>query len=285
MSPSNVVIAYNPTSGSFSQTRLDKLSKAFLAAGYKPNLINSYSKDFIGAVQNSGHVCVVGGDGTLREVITRLLNLSNLPPISVYPAGTINLVAREALYPAGFEGFVARVTSGHKPRSHYLGELNGNIMLICASVGPDSLAVSLATTGLKRLIGRFAYAVAFGKVLLRWPRPSLTVNANGEEFRCEAAFILKGRYFAGPWQLSADADQRDPGFQLLLLPRARRRDYLRLILSAVALPGLSSAQWIRLRTDLVEITGDKALPVQADGDIVSALPVKAYIRKQPVQFA
>jgi diacylglycerol kinase family enzyme len=285
MSPPNVVIAYNPASGSFSQSRLDKLSKAFLAAGYQPNLINSYSEEFIGAVQNSGHVCVVGGDGTLREVIARLRGSSDLPPISVFPAGTINLVAREVLYPAGIEAFVARVTGGQTPRSHYLGELNGHTMLVCASVGPDSLAVSLATTELKRLIGRFAYAVAFGKVLLRWPRPSLTVTANGEEFRCEAAFILKGRYFAGPWQLSVDADQRDPGFQLLLLPRARRRDYLRLIISAAVLPGLSSAHWIRIRTDSVEITGDIALPVQADGDIVSALPIKAHIQKRKVQFA
>ncbi len=281
----NVVIAYNPASGSFSQSRLDKLSKAFLAAGYQPNLINSYSEEFTGAVQNSGYVCVVGGDGTLREVIARLRKLSDLPPISVYPAGTINLVAREVLYPAEIEKFVARVVGGHKPRAHYLGELNGHTVLVCASVGPDSLAVSLAATGLKRVIGRFAYAVAFGKVLLRWPRHTLTVSANGEEFRCEAAFILKGRYFAGPWQLSADADLCDPGFQLLLLPRARRRDYLRLILSAVAFPTLASKQWIRLRTDSVEITSDAVLPVQADGDIVTTLPITAHVQRRPIQFA
>lgn len=285
MNPLKVVIAYNPASGSFSQSRLDKLSKAFLAAGYQPDLINSYSEEFIGAVQNSDHVCVVGGDGTLREVIARLRNFSGLPPISVYPAGTINLVAREALYPAGIEKFVGRVVGGHPPRSHYLGELSGHPMLVCASVGPDSLAVSLATTGLKRLIGRFAYVVAFAKVLLRWPRHALTVSANGEEFGCEAAFILKGRYFAGPWQLSADADLRDPGFQLLLLPRARRRDYLRLILSAIAFPRLASKRWIRLRTESVEITGDSALPVQADGDIVSALPITAHVQQRPVEYA
>lgn len=281
----NVVIAYNPASGSYSQSRLDRLSKAFLAAGYRPHLINSYSEEFIGAVQNSGHVCVVGGDGTLREVIARLRNFPDLPPISVYPAGTINLVAREALYPAAIEKFVARVVGGHPPRAHYLGEVNGHTMLVCASVGPDSLAVSLAATGLKRVIGRLAYVAAFGKVLLRWPRHALTVSANGEEYRCEAAFILKGRYFAGPWQLSADADQRDPGFQLLLLPHARRRDYVRLILSAVAFPTLASKQWIRLRTDSVEITSDTALLVQADGDIVTALPITAHVQKRPVQYA
>ena len=42
-------------------------------------------------------VIIAGGDGTIRALIEQLSNRKFLPYISVFPAGTVNLVAKELL--------------------------------------------------------------------------------------------------------------------------------------------------------------------------------------------
>lgn len=276
---------FNPQSGSFSQSRLDRLGAAFADAGYTPTFADSYREDFAQVAADADLICVVGGDGSLRDIISWLGAQEKLPPISVYPAGTINLVARELHYPADIALFVKRVTQPSQERLHYFGMVNDARMLVCASVGPDSAAVASFSNNLKSRIGRFAYLAAFAKLLWRWPRCSLKVLANGEAYHCEAVFVLKGRYFAGPWRISRSADLTRPDFQLVLLPMARRRDYFRLILSAIGPSVFISKSWIRIRTASAKISSDEALPVQVDGDIVASLPITVTIHPQPVKFA
>jgi diacylglycerol kinase (ATP) len=280
-----IVIAYNPKSGSFDQMRLGKLQSCFVSAGYDASFADSHSDDLLPAVAAAQHLCVVGGDGTLRDVVARIQDAKNFPSISVYPAGTINLVAREAKYPANISKFVARVTGGMQTRRHYHCELGGGPMLVCASVGPDSIAVASVSGRLKSRIGRFAYLAAFGKLLLKWPRQKITILANGETYICEAAFVLNGKFFAGPWQISRDADLTQPQFQLLLLPKARRRDYLRLIAATVLSPALAAKNWLRIDAETAEISGAGGMPVQVDGDIAAMLPIKVTMNPYQITFA
>ena len=285
MNRPRIIIAYNPKSGSFSQIRLNNLQSGFASAGYDARFVDSYSEDLLPAAAAAQHLCVVGGDGTLRDVVARIQDTENLPSISVYPAGTINLVAREALYPANIRQFVARVTDVMQTRGHYHCELNSKPMLVCASIGPDSVAVASVSARLKNRIGRFAYAAAFGKLLLKWPRRTITVLVDGETHVCEAAFVLNGKFFAGPWQLSPDADLTQPKFQLLLLPKARRRDYLRLIAATVLSRALAPKNWVRISAETAEIDGAEDVPVQVDGDIAATLPVKVTMNPRVINFA
>jgi diacylglycerol kinase (ATP) len=285
MNQKHVIIAYNPKSGSFDQRLLDRLNDAFVAAGHICIFVDSHSDELLQMAAVASHICVVGGDGSLRDVAARLRGARDLPPISVYPAGTINLVARELSYPRNIQKFVTRVVGSDAPRKLYLGEINEQPVLVCASIGPDSLAVAAVSEDLKRRIGRFAYAVALGKLLLQWPRHSLSVQTDDASFKCEAAFVLNGRYFAGHWQLSRIAEMSAPVFQLLLLPSARRRDYLRLILSVAVVPAMASKRWIRVSSTSAEIQADSPLPVQIDGDIAAKLPVKVTVNMHPMLFA
>jgi diacylglycerol kinase (ATP) len=285
MNQKHVIIAYNPKSGSFDQRLLDQLYAAFVAAGHSCDFVDSHSDELIQMAAVASQICVVGGDGSLRDVAARLRGMGDLPPISVYPAGTINLVARELSYPGNIQKFVARVVGGDVPKKLFLGEINRQPILVCASIGPDSLAVASVSEELKLRIGRFAYAAALAKLLLRWPRHKLLVQADGVSYSCEAAFVLNGRYFAGHWQLSQTAEMSVPVFQILLLPSARRRDYLRLILSVAAIPALASVHWVRLSVKSLEIQADSPLPVQIDGDIAATLPVKVTVNMHPMLFA
>src|SRR5690606_19476787 len=144
--------------------------------------------------------------------------------LSIYPAGTINLLAREAGYPTDPETFARLVLSGEPRRLHYPVMLGDGYFFACAGVGPDSFAVEQVSTRLKRRIGRLAYLAAFVRLLWRWPRHAIRLEAEGRTVECEAFYVAKGRYYAGGWSFAQQARVHDPVLHVVALPTARRRD-------------------------------------------------------------
>src|SRR5206468_5930864 len=107
-----------------------------------------------------------------------------------------------------------------------------------------------------------------------WPRHRLTVRTGDGEFTAEALFVLRGRFYAGPWTLHPEAHLGQDALRVLALPRARRRDLVSL--AARALVGMRAPHpaWRYLETDWLEVSSDQPVPVQADGDAVGLLPAR-----------
>lgn len=118
----------------------------------------------------------------------------------------------------------------------------------------------------------------------RWPRPRLTVTVDGRAFAGEAVFVCKGRFYAGPWVLDRQADLLSDRFRVLVLPRARRRDIARLLLSAMLGGRFGAREWHRMDARALTIVADGPLPVQADGDVVATTPVALRVASEPLRF-
>ncbi len=279
-----VVVAYNPRAGHFSPRLLTRLCDALRKAGHR--VVAQDSLDFhIPSVPGKIDLaCLLGGDGTARTVISRNRAAAGNTAYCVYPAGTVNLLAREAGYPGGTAAFLARLRQDRAETGHHYGQLGEHAFLCCASVGPDSEVVARLSDGLKKRIGRLAYGVALLGILHRWPRRQLTVTVDGHTFAAEAAYICKGRYYGGPWVLDDEADLRADRFRVLLLGQARRRDILRLALSAIVSRRLADPRWVRLSGRTVEIAASEALPIQADGDILACTPARLTVAPTPLTF-
>ena len=217
-------------------------------------------------------------------VIAGQSDLEALPPIAVFPVGTINLVARELGYPARPERFIRRIETDREILSP-LARLNGAPFIACLSVGVDALAVATLSEGLKARIGRLAYVEAMSRLLAKWPRHRLTVRAAGEEFEAEALFVLRGKFYAGPWTLHPEAHLGHGALRVLVLPRARRRDLA--FLAARALGGMKAPHpdWRHLEVDALEVTADHPVPVQADGDAVGMLPARIAMSGDCLRFS
>jgi diacylglycerol kinase (ATP) len=219
----------------------------------------------------------------LRHVAAAIGRAGRPLPLSIYPTGTVNLLARECDYRLDPIAFARRVIAGAS-RAHHVGLIGTTPFFTCASVGPDSYAVAAVSTGLKRLVGRLAYGWSFSTLLIRWPRPRLRVVHDGEEIACEAVYVAKGRLFAGPWSFAPEAAVGEPLFHVVTLGRATRLLYARFLWrlvtgkSVVTLPGVTHFTCSTLR-----IEGDA--PLEADGDIVSQLPVEIRIDPAPLIFA
>ena len=151
-----------------------------------------------------------------------------------------------------------------------------------ASAGFDSEIVAALSPELKRRVGRLAFAWGFLVRLWHCPACELTVRADGVEYRAAAVVAAKGRHYAGPFVVAPGADLAEPVLELVLLDRRGRWAMLRyataLFLGRV--PRLGDIAIVRVRQ--ASVAGNRALPVQADGEIVGELPITLAVADRPL---
>jgi diacylglycerol kinase (ATP) len=279
-----VQLISNPRAGRHKERLIATLARAFEAfdatvhhtpCGEAPPPIRA----------DATHVCVVAGDGTVRHVAGEIARSGHRAALSIYPAGTINLLAREAGYPRNARNFARMVLSAEPRRRHYPVTLDEGYFFACAGVGPDSLAVARVSSRLKRVIGRLAYGVAFLGLLAEWPRHRITLTCGAGEIECEAFYVAKGRYYAGRWSFAPQARLEDPLLHVVALKSARRRDYLRFVWTLLRGGDPASLANVAIVTcTSLRATADGALPIQADGDIVGTLPASMTVGEAPLVF-
>ena len=270
-----VDLVYNPVAGSFRQSRLDMLIAAFRARGVEVAVLPS-ARDGARLSGAADLVCVLGGDGTVRDTVEALGDDAARVPLCIAPAGTINLVARELGYARSPVRFVDQVLAAWaRGRETWvrapLYRLGATPVVACLSIGPDSHAVAQVSGDLKRRIGRYAYVVSVMRQLARWPRETIAISgelSDGTPFECEAeaAIASHGAFYAGPFRLSPRAGLAADSVELITLRRSTR-------IGAAALTGAAIMRLPLDRLGLAEIRSVRRVafdrcvaPVQVDGD-------------------
>lgn len=294
-----VQLIHNPASGTHHDLRLGVLAQAFEACGAKIVMGTTEIDGRMDLVKECDLICVSGGDGTLRLVIAAMQKIGLKTPLCIFPAGTVNLVAREIGYASQPEQFASEVMRGYLEGAEArlrepVASSNHGPFAACLSAGPDGVAVANHSPGLKKKIGRSAYAWSFAKLFLRWPRQkfNLQVTTSDEaqnELSCEAFYVAKGRYFAGPWSLTPEAGMGEDHFHLITLSRASRRHFLRFMI-AIARgkdpENLPFAQSCRARSLTVKNTGisvDNKF-FQEDGDEMAVAPQHIMMTDQVIEY-
>jgi diacylglycerol kinase (ATP) len=285
MTGPTVQLFYNRTAGGHCPRRLAALQAGFEAEGARVILSECGPGLDIEVGVEASHVCAVGGDGTLRHVALALARCGRALPLSVYPAGTVNLLHRERPFPTDPAGHALRLLGEDGGGRLHPAALNDTVFLSCASVGPDSRAVAEVSLKLKARIGKLAYAVAFVRILLDWQREPIRLAWEGGDLVCEAFYVAKGRYFAGPWSFAPEASVAEPLLHVVALTRARRRDFARFVWT------LWRGRAVRELPDVAVFTcteltanAEAPLPLQADGDPVAVLPVRIALHDTPLSL-
>ena len=279
-----VQLVANPRAGRHKVQRVRALAAAFKRLGATVHYTEG--ADGLPAIRDdASHVCIAAGDGTVRHVAGMVVRTEHPVALSIYPAGTINLLAMEAGYPSDPDDFARLILSSEPRRQHFPVSLGDGYFFACAGVGPDSLAVARVSSRHKRVIGRFAYGVAFARLLLEWPRYRIALATDGREISCEAFYVAKGRYYAGRWSFAPKARLDEPLLHVVALKIARRRDYLRFVWTLLRggdPAGLANVAIVTCTS--LRATSQASLPIQADGDIVGELPATMTIGEAPLVF-
>ncbi len=262
----------NPQSGSYDSQKVAALAAALSTKGFRVECaFSAPSTPFI-PDPSAAHICVAGGDGTVRHVAATLVSLANPPRFSVYPMGTINLIAREWGAPNEPAAFAAQVVDDKMKRLLNVVSINDTHFVACASIGPDSQAVAKVSDSLKSRVGRIAYGLSLLKVLATWKEPIIRVLANGEIYTCGTLYIANGRFFAGPWMVAPKASLGDSSLQIVMLRRARRRDFLLFLIATLFGRATSLSNVEVIETQSLEIEAERPVAVQLDGDAGTSLP-------------
>lgn len=279
-----IQLFYNDRAGSYSGPKIAALEQALRATGARVQLTPSFDSPPV-IDPDATHICIAGGDGTVRHVAAALVHADRPLPVAIYPAGTINLLAREGGCERRPARLAAALLDDGMTRPHSPVQAGDTLFFACASVGPDSFVVASVSSALKRRIGRLAYAVTMARMLWTWPRHRIVLSGNGQSHPCEAVYIAKGRYYAGPWSFAPNAKVDDGKLHVVALKQARRRDYLRFcwLMLAGADPA-GDGNVLAFSCTTLSLHSDCPLPLQGDGDIVAMAPVDIAIHATPVHI-
>jgi diacylglycerol kinase family enzyme len=238
-------------------------------------------------------VIVAGGDGTIRAFVEDMLRLDYLPYISVFPAGTVNLIAKEMSLRNEPGRWVHRVLKG-LVYPLYTARANGSLFLTVASVGFDSLVVDGVGVLQKRLLNKFAYVLQSTQLVRRelvfsnWRYAFRVRFDDEEEWHTGSSVIVgKSRYYAGRYNLFPDAALSVPYLHIAVFPGNKRADILKYA-SLIALEGLDLDKNIlcrRARKAVIEsLNLVEDFPVELDGDVVASTPLTLEIMDEPLLF-
>ncbi|QTD54724.1 diacylglycerol/lipid kinase family protein [Parasphingorhabdus cellanae] len=294
-----VQLIHNPASGTHHELRLGLLAQAFEACGAKIVMGTTQIDGRMVLANDTDLICVSGGDGTLRLVIAAMQKSGSKTPLCIFPAGTVNLVAREIGYASEPEQFAREVMRGYLAGSKArlrepVAASNHGPFAACLSAGPDGVAVARHSPQLKKRIGRSAYAWSFARLFTRWPRQQfsldvIAIDGSQNSLSCEAFYIAKGRYFAGPWSLTPEAGLGENDFHLITLSHATRWNFLRFMVSIARGKDprkLSFAYSCRARKIAIEhVENTKNIQYfQEDGDSMALAPSRIIMTDHVVEY-
>lgn len=159
----NVLLLYNPKSGNRSfHTHLDYIIEKFQEKGMQiiPYRMSTYER-LEGYLKNFDYnqiakIIVSGGDGTIHQVINRMMKLGINCPLAIFPSGTANDFSQYFQIPKDIEGMVnVALSDAYVPCD--LGLANEEYFINVASFGNLVDISQRVNEQFKNIVGVLAY--------------------------------------------------------------------------------------------------------------------------------
>ncbi|HYV62123.1 MAG TPA: diacylglycerol kinase family protein [Bryobacteraceae bacterium] len=279
------VLIYNPAAGALRrnpQSILQRTIAALAGGGLSPRLVPTSGPGTAGSLaqeavrQGADVVLVLGGDGTVNEVIQGLAH-SNVP-LGVLPAGTANVLAMELGLGSRAETAAGKLAA-FEPRPVALGRITGvfgsRYFLLMSGAGLDANIVYEVSAGLKNAVGKLAYwAAGFSRFFSRVEQ--LDVQVDGAQVHtCGFALISRVRNYGGDLEIASGASLHDDDFEVVLFEGSNPLRYAWYMLN-VAARRVQRMRGVRvLRAHQVVILTET--PVQIDGEYLGRQAVSIEI--------
>ena len=287
------MLVVNPTATTTTERQRDVLIRA-LGSDLKVDLAETTNRGHaieLGAqAADAGLdlVVVLGGDGTINEIVNGLLGEGPwrgpddaLPALAVVPGGSTNVFSRSlgiSRDPVVATSELLEALRAGKSRRIGLGRLDERWFTFTAGIGVDADAVRRVerarSRGRPSTPSRYARAAARSLLSIDRRNPALTLERPGEEpvtglFLGIAANTAPWTYWGSKPLVLTSGASFDGGLDLVAMRKAGLPGTL------WAVSGMLTAEGVRGRgvmcfTDLPEfrLHGDVALPLQVDGDYI-----------------
>lgn len=230
-------------------------------------------------------IAVVGGDGTLNEVVNGVREAG--ARIAALPAGSANVVAREFGIPPDAERVAGWIAEG-RARPMDLLESDGRRIILGAGAGLDAAMCAAVKTRRGSKSSVFHWILPGIQTAFQYTYPGVRVTVDGVVACERSPYVVVGncRYSAGIFPATRLARVDDGLIDVVALKR----------LSTWRLPILLATVWsprFPERDDLVYLQGkevvlepadDVAVALQIDGDPAGTVPARFTILHHAIRF-
>ena len=232
-------------------------------------------------------VAVVGGDGTLNEVLNGLPEGTEMA-LAILPVGTANVVARQLGMRPDAAFIADTILAGHTVAMD-AGLHDGQRFLLGAGAGLDAAITHAVHAGRGNKSSLQKWVGPAIRTVLRYSYPKIRVTVDGEERADDGDYVIIGncRNSAGIFPATPQAVINDRQLDVCII---RGLTWLRVLwlLARVWSPDFVNAPWITYcqgREICLEPAGDDVpVPLQIDGDPAGELPARFSLLDWPVHM-
>ncbi len=210
-------------------------------------------------------VVVVGGDGTINEVIQELAGSETA--LGVLPSGTVNIWAREVGIPLDNEKARDTLINGQERRID-LGKINDRYFLLMVGIGIDGEVTQVVEKKPGKRFGVLGYLLIGIWLGLGYPAYRALLQMDGRELKVNALQIVIGntQLYAGAVKYTWEA-KCDDGLLDVCIVRKRSVFGRIMVFISFLLDDKRRYHWVHYETGAsIKIHTRHPIAIQIDGD-------------------
>jgi len=270
----NVKLIYNPVAGMATfKNNLDYVIEQFQEKGRQ--IIPYRTKTSMDAYHAAAQIkqgqyekiVVVGGDGTINQVINGLLQNNVDVPIGIIPAGTANVLAYHLSLPKIIKS-ACNIILNNEYSLFDVGQVNNQYFINIASAGLLTDVAYKIDLNLKNNLGKLAYYL---KGLEQLPRfHPITIDLESQEYQFQGQvylfLIMNGKSAGGFTRVAPKADMGDGLLDVILFKPCPLPELVSLFIKVVKGEHLHSPYISYFRTKELNINCATPLATDLDGE-------------------
>lgn len=269
-----LLFVFNPHSGkAMIKNRLLDIIQSFVNEGYRVETYPTKGRaDATRVINERGaefdRIVVSGGDGTLNESISGLLNLDKKPCIGYIPTGTTNDFASNLKIPKDMRK-AANIAVEGNPFDCDVGKFNDRNFLYVAAFGAFTDVAYETPQVNKNILGQLAYFFEGIKKLYNIKSYKLKLKVNGEEISGDYIFGMasNSNYVAGMKAGSKlHAALNDGLFEILLVKNPANIIEFQALISDLMMQNITTERFTVLKTNKASFEFEDDVAWTLDGE-------------------
>lgn len=270
----DLLFIYNPLSGKgMIKECLSDIVDLFVKAGYQVGIYPTQSKmdakeQVIYCSSQYDMIVCSGGDGTLNEIISGMMELKERPVLGYIPAGSTNDFATSIRLPKDMREAAGVAVNG-MPISVDIGMFNKRSFVYIAAFGAFTDVSYMTPQEMKNIIGHPAYIIEAVTKLTSLRTHHMKVHYEGGE--CEGDFLygmVSNSVSVGGFKgITGKNIVLDDGlFEITLVKQPKNALDLQAVLSYLLGLDVKSESIISFRASKIYFMADEKVPWVLDGE-------------------
>lgn len=220
------ILLYNPKAGQrLIGSHLDYITEQLQELDYEVRLFRSMRpgdiKEYINAYiteENTDLILISGGDGTVNDCITGIMEKGVDIPLLILPLGTANDFANSAGIPSDIKENLKLLKDNHLTYVD-IGQANEKYFVNVCNMGLFSGVSHTVDLELKKKFGRFAYYIKGFEEMQNYTAMDMTITTDHKVLKDKYILVLvfNGKGAGGMLKLAKDAEITDGKFNLVCI--------------------------------------------------------------------